>query len=58
MIHINGSMPVRESDELFGGTGASWRDAFVGGDLLIHAVTGGRVGERLSGNFPDYQLMP
>lgn len=44
--------------ELFGGFGASWRGAFVGGELLIRAVTRGPAGERLPGNFPDYLLMP
>lgn len=47
-----------DRDELFGGFGASWRGAFVGGELLIRAVTHGPVGERLPGNFPEYQLMP
>ncbi|MGW3255572.1 aldehyde dehydrogenase family protein [Streptomyces fungicidicus] len=47
-----------DRDELFGGFGASWRGAFVGGDLLVHAVTQGPAGERLPGNFPEYQLMP
>ncbi|WP_329125519.1 aldehyde dehydrogenase family protein [Streptomyces sp. NBC_01465] len=47
-----------DRDELFGGLGASWRGAFVGGELLVHAVTEGPVGERLPGNFPDYQLIP
>ncbi len=47
-----------DRDELFGGFGASWRGAFVGGDLLIRAVTRGAPGERLPGNFPEYQLMP
>ncbi|MFF0724178.1 aldehyde dehydrogenase family protein [Streptomyces sp. NPDC004134] len=44
--------------ELFGGSGASWRGAFVGGHLLVHAFTEGPAGERPPGNFPDYQLMP
>ncbi|AZM44925.1 aldehyde dehydrogenase [Streptomyces sp. WAC 06738] len=44
--------------ELFGGFGASWRGAFVGGHLLVHAFTEGPAGERPPGNFPDYQLMP
>ncbi|MQY10109.1 NAD/NADP-dependent betaine aldehyde dehydrogenase [Streptomyces sp. RB5] len=44
--------------ELFGGFGASWRGAFVGGELLVRSVTRGPNGERLPGNFPDYQLMP
>lgn len=44
--------------ELFGGFGASWRGAFVGGDLLVRAVTEGPATERPPGNFPDYHLMP
>ena len=47
-----------DRDELFGGFGASWRGAFVGGELLVRAVTQGPTGERLPGNFPDYHLMP
>ncbi|MFI8205183.1 aldehyde dehydrogenase family protein [Streptomyces sp. NPDC085937] len=47
-----------DRDELFGGFGASWRGAFVGGELLVRAVTRGPAGERLPGNFPDHQLMP
>ncbi|MFJ3231775.1 aldehyde dehydrogenase family protein [Streptomyces sp. NPDC086787] len=47
-----------DRNELFGGFGASWRGAFVGGELLVRAVTQGPAGERPPGNFPDYQLMP
>ncbi|WP_328885976.1 aldehyde dehydrogenase family protein [Streptomyces sp. NBC_00316] len=47
-----------DREELFGGFGASWRGAFVGGELLVRAVTDGPAGERLPGNFPDYHLMP
>ncbi|HEV7625008.1 MAG TPA: aldehyde dehydrogenase family protein [Streptomyces sp.] len=47
-----------DRDELFGGFGASWRGAFIGGELLIRAVTDGPSGERLPGNFPDYRLQP
>ncbi|MFG3259893.1 aldehyde dehydrogenase family protein [Streptomyces sp. NPDC048172] len=47
-----------DRDELFGGFGASWRGAFVGGHLLVHAVTQGPADERLPGNFPDYRLQP
>ncbi|MBC9719458.1 aldehyde dehydrogenase family protein [Streptomyces sp. TRM66268-LWL] len=43
-----------DRDELFGGLGASWRGAFVGGELLVHAVTDGPAEERLPGNFPDH----
>ncbi|GHJ41484.1 aldehyde dehydrogenase family protein [Streptomyces sp. TS71-3] len=47
-----------DRSELFGGFGASWRGAFVGGELLVRAVTQGSVEERLPGNFPEYQLTP
>ncbi|OEJ54334.1 aldehyde dehydrogenase family protein [Streptomyces agglomeratus] len=47
-----------DRDELFGGFGASWRGAFVGGELLVRSVTEGPHDERLPGNFPDYHLMP
>ncbi|MBM7439795.1 aldehyde dehydrogenase family protein [Streptomyces sp. HB132] len=47
-----------DREELFGGFGASWRGAFVGGELLIRAVTDGPGEARLPGNFPDYHLMP
>lgn len=47
-----------DRDELFGGFGHSWRGAFVGGELLVKAVTNGPDGERPPGNFPDYHLMP
>ncbi|MEU1623698.1 aldehyde dehydrogenase family protein [Streptomyces sp. NPDC005722] len=44
--------------EHFGGLGGSWRGAFVGGDLLVRAVTRGPADERPPGNFPGYHLMP
>ncbi|WP_328548565.1 aldehyde dehydrogenase family protein [Streptomyces platensis] len=47
-----------DRDELFGGFGNSWSGAFVGGELLVRAVTEGPESERLPGNFPDYHLMP
>ncbi|MER7169885.1 aldehyde dehydrogenase family protein [Streptomyces mesophilus] len=47
-----------DREELFGGFGASWRGAFVGGELLVRSVTHGPAGERTPGNFPDYHLMP
>jgi acyl-CoA reductase-like NAD-dependent aldehyde dehydrogenase len=52
----NGPRSRGDRDEVFGGLGASWRGAFVGGELLVHAVTRGPAAERLPGNFPDYQL--
>jgi acyl-CoA reductase-like NAD-dependent aldehyde dehydrogenase len=45
-----------DREEVFGGRGASWRGAFVGGDLLIHAFTDGE--HSLYGNFPNGSLYP
>jgi len=47
-----------DRQELFGGVGSSWKGCFVGGELLVRAVTQGPAGERLHGNFEDYSLMP
>ena len=47
-----------DKDEPFGGRGASWKGAFVGGELLVHAVTVGPEGESLYGNFPGYNRYP
>jgi acyl-CoA reductase-like NAD-dependent aldehyde dehydrogenase len=57
-VGVNRPRSRGDRDELFGGLGASWRGAFVGGRLLVHAVTQGPEGERLPGNFPDYTLLP
>ncbi|WP_167518398.1 hypothetical protein [Streptomyces albidochromogenes] len=40
------------------GFGASWRGAFVGGELLVRSVTEGPGDERLPGSFPAHHLMP
>jgi acyl-CoA reductase-like NAD-dependent aldehyde dehydrogenase len=59
-IGVNKPRSRGDRDEVFGGIGASWKGAFVGGDLLVHAVTHGPEGdaERLHGNFPDYSSRP
>ncbi|MQA97222.1 MAG: aldehyde dehydrogenase family protein [Streptosporangiales bacterium] len=58
-VGLNRPRSRGDREELFGGFGASWRGAFVGGHLLIHAVTQGTdPAERLPGNFPDYTLLP
>ena len=44
--------------ELFGGVGESWKGCFVGGELLVHALTRGPSGERLHGNFEAYSQLP
>ncbi|WP_199433389.1 aldehyde dehydrogenase family protein [Qaidamihabitans albus] len=57
-VGINRPRSRGDRDEVFGGRGASWRGAFVGGELLVHSVTVGPPGERLYGNFPSYSLYP
>lgn len=47
-----------DRDELFGGLGASWHGAYVGGDLLVRAVTEGPDAEQPPGNFRTYTLQP
>jgi len=59
-VGINKPRSRGDREEVFGGKGASWKGAFVGGDLLVQAVTYGPEGEqeRLYGNFPSYSLYP
>jgi acyl-CoA reductase-like NAD-dependent aldehyde dehydrogenase len=53
-VGVNKPRSRGDREEVFGGKGASWRGAFVGGALLVHAVTDGPAGEVLHGNFPSY----
>ncbi|MGH8870288.1 MAG: aldehyde dehydrogenase family protein [Actinomycetes bacterium] len=57
-VGINQPRSRGDKEETFGGHGASWRGAFVGGELLVRAVTQGPDEERLPGNFPTYTLHP
>jgi acyl-CoA reductase-like NAD-dependent aldehyde dehydrogenase len=57
-VGINKPRSRGDREEVFGGKGASWKGAFVGGDLLVQAVTEGPDGEQLFGNFPTYSLYP
>ncbi len=58
-VGVNKPRSRGDRDEPFGGRGASWKGAFVGGDHLVHAVTVGTdTEERLYGNFPSYSLYP
>jgi acyl-CoA reductase-like NAD-dependent aldehyde dehydrogenase len=57
-VGINRPRSRGDKAEPFGGRGASWKGAFVGGEHLVHAVTEGPAGEQLYGNFPDYQRYP
>ena len=40
-VGVNAPRSRGDREELFGGLGASWRGAFVGGELLVRAVTRG-----------------
>jgi acyl-CoA reductase-like NAD-dependent aldehyde dehydrogenase len=55
-VGINKPRSRGDRDEVFGGRGASWKGAFVGGDLLVQAVTEGS--GPVYGNFPTYSLYP
>jgi acyl-CoA reductase-like NAD-dependent aldehyde dehydrogenase len=55
-VGINKPRSRGDREEVFGGKGASWKGAFVGGDLLVQAVTEGD--GPVMGNFPTYSLYP
>ncbi len=59
-VGINKPRSRGDREEVFGGMGESWKGAFVGGDLLVQAVTLGPEGEaeKLHGNFPGYSSYP
>ena len=57
-VGINQVKSRGDREEPFGGRGASWKGAFVGGEYLVQAVTEGPSESRLYGNFPDYQRYP
>ncbi len=59
-VGINKPRSRGDREEVFGGMGESWKGAFVGGDLLVQAVTFGPKGadERLHGNFAGYSSYP
>jgi acyl-CoA reductase-like NAD-dependent aldehyde dehydrogenase len=59
-VGINKVRSRGDREEVFGGIGESWKGCFVGGDLLVQAVTVGPEGpdERLFGNFPGHTLLP
>jgi acyl-CoA reductase-like NAD-dependent aldehyde dehydrogenase len=57
-VGLNALRSRGDKDEPFGGRGASWKGAFVGGEHLVHAVSVGPEGESLYGNFPGYSRYP
>ncbi len=52
-VGINKPRSRGDREEPFGGIGESWKGAFVGGDLLVQAVTYGPEGSRRA---PPWQL--
>ncbi len=57
-VGINRVRSRGDKQEPFGGKGASWKGAFVGGKYLVQAVTEGPPNEKLYGNFPDHHTYP
>ncbi len=57
-VGINKPRSRGDREETFGGRGSSWRGCFVGGELLVQAVTQGPADELLFGNFPDHNRYP
>lgn len=59
-VGVNEPRSRGDREEVFGGVGSSWKGAFVGGDLLVRAVTRRADGsdEQLYGNFPQYSRYP
>jgi acyl-CoA reductase-like NAD-dependent aldehyde dehydrogenase len=58
-VGINTVRSRGDRDETFGGLGQSWKGCFVGGRLLVEAVTRPEVpDEQLFGNFNAYTRLP
>ena len=57
-VGINKLRSRGDREEVFGGLGESWKGAFVGGKLLVEAVTQGPPSQPILGNYPDAVLLP
>jgi len=58
-VGINAARSRGDRDESFGGLGQSWKGCFVGGRLLVEAVTRSEMpDEQLFGNFNAYTRLP
>ncbi|WP_224994814.1 aldehyde dehydrogenase family protein [Cesiribacter sp. SM1] len=57
-VGINNLRSRGDREEVFGGLGESWKGAFVGGKLLVEAVTQGAPSETVYGNYEDATLLP
>ncbi len=55
-VGVNALRSRGDRAEVFGGLGESWKGAFVGGALLVEAVTQGPA--PVLGNYPDATLLP
>lgn len=57
-VGINKLRSRGDREEVFGGLGESWKGAFVGGKLLVEAVTNGPAGQLVLGNYPNARYLP
>ncbi len=57
-VGINTMRSRGDREEVFGGLGESWKGCFVGGSLLVEAVTNSATGEPSKGNFDDFTILP
>ena len=57
-VGINKLRSRGDREEVFGGLGESWKGAFVGGKLLVEAVTQNDHAQPVLGNYPDAVLLP
>jgi acyl-CoA reductase-like NAD-dependent aldehyde dehydrogenase len=57
-VGINKMKSRGDNEATFGGIGESWKGCFVGGKLLVEAVTRSEKDEKLYGNFQEYTLLP
>ena len=57
-VGVNRLRSRGDRDEVFGGLGESWKGAFVGGKLLVEAVTVGPPGQPVLGNYPEATYLP
>ncbi|GAA4353347.1 aldehyde dehydrogenase family protein [Hymenobacter saemangeumensis] len=57
-VGVNKLRSRGDRDEVFGGLGESWKGAFVGGRLLVEAVTNGPESQPVLGNYEDATLLP
>jgi len=57
-VGVNKLRSRGDREEVFGGLGESWKGAFVGGKLLVEAVTEGPAGQPVLGNYADATLLP